>query len=236
MAPFDAQPIKSLPPSASRAGNVVARNYQSNSIDHHTIIDIVIMLVIFVALILSLSALAWFRPTLPSSFRATPVLRTAVPIANTATPVRSTPGRSIHYSRQLLAVMAFILHNWWGARASHNGIPRSVMDIAHHHEQTIFRAAQLSPHTPSADVGTELYTRSPSFTTFTPTSMSGAPSIVDTVVNSEAMELHILGGSKTPSTSSLAVENDLDITNNQVVVLPVTEIIAGTMPEAPDPC
>lgn len=232
MAPLDTQPIKSLP--SPRAGNIIARNYQSNSMDHHTIIDIVIMLVIFVALLLSLSTLAWFRPTLPSLSRAIPVLRTAVPITNPATPVRSTPRRSIHYTRQILVVTSFVLHNWW-LRASHNGIPRFAMDSAHHHEQTLFRAAQLSPHTPSAGVGTEFYTHSSSFTTFVPTSISGAPSIDDTVVNSEAVELHILGGSKTPSTSSLAVANDVDIIDNQIVVLPVAEFIAGTMPEAPDP-
>ncbi|KAG1729300.1 hypothetical protein EDD22DRAFT_409508 [Suillus occidentalis] len=139
MAPFDTQPIKSLP--APRTGNIIARSYQPGSMDRHTIIDIIVVMVIFVALLLSLTALACFRPTSLSSLRAVPVLGTSVPVPNTATPVRSTatPRR---YSRQILVTTFFVLHNWW-ARASHHGIPRSAMDTPRHHEPTLFRAAQL---------------------------------------------------------------------------------------------
>jgi hypothetical protein len=112
------------------------------------------------------------------------------------------------------------------------------MDTARHHEPTLSRAAQLSTHTSSV-LGTEFYPHSPSFTTFAPTSMSGAPSIVNTFVDSDAVELHVLGGSKTPSTSLLAAADDADITDNQVVVTSATEFIirvdADTVPEAPDP-
>ncbi|KAG1810829.1 uncharacterized protein BJ212DRAFT_570105 [Suillus subaureus] len=201
MAPFDAEPIKSLP--ALGAGNIVARSYQSGSMDRHTMIDVIVMI----------------------------VLGTSVPVTNTATPARSTatPGRSIRYSRQIL--VSLLLHNWW-IRAFHNGIPRPVTNTAHH-EQTLFHVAQLSAHTSSAGMGN---TRSPSFTTFAPISISAASSIVDTFVNSEAVELHMLGSSKTPSTSSLAVADDAD---TQIVVLSPTEPIAradvGTAPEAPDP-
>jgi hypothetical protein len=113
------------------------------------------------------------------------------------------------------------------------------MDTARHHEPTLFRAAQLSAHTSSAGMGAEFYPRSPSFTTFAPTSMSGAPSIVNTFVDSEAMELHVFDGSKAPSTSSLAVADDADITDIQIVVPSATEFVAcvdaDTMPQAPDP-
>ncbi|KAG1884178.1 hypothetical protein F4604DRAFT_1920031 [Suillus subluteus] len=225
------QPIKSFP--APRSGNIVARSYQSGSMDHHTMIDVIVMIVIFVALLLSLSVLAWFRPTSLSSIRAIPILGTSVPVANTAMPMRSTatPGRGIGYSRQI--VVSSLFHNWW-TRASHNGILRIVTNAAHH-EQTLVHVAQL-PHTPSIVTGTEFSTRSPSFTTFASTSVSGAPSIVNTFVNSEAVELQVLGGSKTPSTPSLAVADNVD---NQIVVLSATELIArvdvGTVPEAPDP-
>lgn len=236
MAPFDTQPIESLP--APRAGNIVSRSDQPGSIDHHTIIDIAVAIMIFVILLLSLSALAWFRPTLLSPHRAIPVLGTSVPVTNTATPARSTanPVRGIRYSTQVL-MTSILLHNWWG-RASHHGIPQSVMNAAHH-EQTLFRAVQSSAHTSSAGMGTEFYTRSPSFTTFAPTSMSGAPSIVNTFVDSEVVELHMLGCSKAPSTSSLAVADDADITDNQVVMMsstePIAHVDASVMPEAPDP-
>lgn len=238
MAPFDTQPIKSLP--APRTGNIIARSYQPGSMDRHTIIDIIVVMVIFIALLLSLTALACFRPTSLSSLRAVPVLGTSVPVTNTATPVRSTatPRRSIRHSRQILVTTFLVLHNWW-ARASHNGIPRSAMDTARHHEPTLFRAAQLSAHASSAGMGAEFYPRSPSFTTFAPTSISGAPSIVNTFVDSEAMELHVLGGSKGPSTSSLPVADDADITDIQVVVPSATEFIvcvdADTLLHAPDP-
>ncbi|KAG2032901.1 hypothetical protein BDR03DRAFT_968951 [Suillus americanus] len=228
MAPLDIQPIKSLP---APTGNIVSRSFQSGPMDHHTMIDVVVMIVIFVALLLSLSALAWFRPTSLSSLRAIPILGTSVPIANTATPMRSsaTPERSIRYFRQIMVSTLF--YNWW-TRASHSGIPWTVTNTAHH-EQTLFHVAQLSAHTSSAGMGN---TRSPSFTTFAPTSTSGAPSIVNTFVDSEAVELQVLGGSKTPSTPSLAVADDAD---NHIVVLSATELIArvdvGTVPEAPDP-
>lgn len=237
MAPFDTQPIKLLP--APRTENIIARSDQLGSMDRHTIIDVVVVMAIFIVLLLSLSALACFRPTSLSSLRAIPVLGTSVPVANAASPVHptATPGRSIRHSRQILVTLFLILHNWW-ARASHNGIPRSAMDTTRHHEQTLFRAAQLPTHTSLAGMGTEFYARSPSFSTFVPTSMSGAPSIVNTFVDSEAVELRVLDGSKA-STSSLAVANDADITDNQVVVPSATEFIvrvdADTVPEAPDP-
>ncbi|KAG2140246.1 uncharacterized protein EDB93DRAFT_1252880 [Suillus bovinus] len=232
MAPLDTQPIKSLP--ASRAGNMVVRSYQSGSMDRHTMIDVIIITVIFIALLLSLSALACLRPTSLSSPRAAPVLGTSVPVANTATPVHSTatPGRSIHYSRHIL-VMSLLLHKWW-PRTFQNGVPRSDMGTAAHHEQTLFRAAQLSAHTSSAGISTEFYTRPLSFTTFSPTSLSGGPSIVDTFVDTEAVELHMLGGSKPLSASSLAVADDADIP-----VLSATEfsvpVHAGTVFAAADP-
>lgn len=205
--------------------------------DRHTIIDIIVVMVIFVALLLSLTALACFRPTSLSSLRAVPVLGTSVPVPNTATPVRSTatPRR---YSRQILVTTFFVLHNWW-ARASHHGIPRSAMDTPRHHEATIFRVAQLSAHAPSASMGAEFFPRSPSFTTFAPTSISGEPSIVNTFVDSDAVELHVLDSSKGPSTSSLPVADDTDITDIQVVVPSVTDFIvcvdADTLLQAPDP-
>ncbi|KAG1739576.1 hypothetical protein EDB19DRAFT_1908843 [Suillus lakei] len=265
MAPFDSQPIKSLP--TPKAGSIVARSYQSGSMDHHTIVDVVVIIeplrplswfppstvslvihdtdntsltVIFVALILSLSALAWFRPTL-SSFHAFPVHGTSVPVTHTATPVRPTmtPGRSIHYSRQILVTSFSLLQTWW-ARASHNGTPRSATGIVHH-EPTLYRGAQLPAHASSAGIGTEPYTRSPSFTTFAPTSISGAPSIVNTYVDSEAVELHMLGGSKAPSTSSFAVtDNIADTTDSPVVVIlsapePVAHVFVGPASGASDP-
>ncbi|KAG1719104.1 hypothetical protein EDB19DRAFT_747951 [Suillus lakei] len=238
MAPFDSQPIKSLP--TPKAGSIVARSYQSGSMDHHTIVDVVVIIVIFVALILSLSALAWFRPTL-SSIHAFPVHGTSVPVTHTATPVRPTmtPGRSIHYSRQILVTSFSLLQTWW-ARASHNGTPRSATGIVHH-EPTLYRGAQLPAHASSAGIGTEPYTRSPSFTTFAPTSISGAPSIVNTYVDSEAVELHMLGGSKAPSTSSFAVtDNVADTTDSPVVVIlsapePAAHVFVGPASGASDP-
>ncbi|KAG2114170.1 uncharacterized protein F5147DRAFT_770163 [Suillus discolor] len=233
MAPFDSQPIKSLP--APRDGNIVVRSYQTGSMNRHTIIDVVIITVIFIALLLSLSALACFRPTSLNPFRAVPVRGTSVPIINTATPMRSTAttGRSIHYSRHIL-MMSFILHNWW-ARTFHDGIPRSVNTA--HHEPTLFRAAPLSAHPSSAIIGPEFYPRSPSFTTFAPTSLSGTPSIVNTFVDSGDVELHELDGSKSLSTPSLAAADDADIADNRVVMLSDTEFIVSVdaKPEAPDP-
>ncbi|KAG1829853.1 hypothetical protein EV424DRAFT_393789 [Suillus variegatus] len=230
MAPFDSQPIKSLP--APRDGNIVVRSYQSGSMNRHTIIDVVIITVIFIVLLLSLSALACFRPTSLNPLRAVPVRGTSVPIINTATPMRSTAttGRSIHYSRHIL-MMSFILHNWW-ARTFHDGIPRSVNTA--HHEPTLFRAA---PHASSAVIGTEFYSRSLSFTTFAPTSQSEAPSIVNTFVDSGDVELHVLDGSKSLSTPSSAAADDADIADNRVVMLSDTEFIVpvDAKPEAPDP-
>jgi hypothetical protein len=236
MAPFDTQPIKSLP--APRAVNIVARSYQSGSMDHHAIIEVVVMIVIFFALLLSLSVLAWFRPTSLSSLRAIPVPGTSVPVANLAMPMRSTatPRHSIRYSRQIMVAL-LSLPSWW-ARVPHNGNLRSATNNAHH-EPTIFHVARLSAHASSAGMGTEFYTRSPSFTTITPTSISGAPSTIGTFIDSEAMELHMFAGSKPPSTSSLAVADDVNMTDNQAVVMPVTEPIArvdvATVSEAPDP-
>jgi hypothetical protein len=113
------------------------------------------------------------------------------------------------------------------------------MDTPRHHEPTLFRAVQLSAHASSAGMGAEFYPRSPSFTTFAPTSISGAPSIVNTFVDSDAVELHVLDGSKGPSTSSLPVADDTDITDIQVVVPSATEFIvcvdADTILQAPDP-
>ncbi|KAG2749444.1 hypothetical protein P692DRAFT_20818619 [Suillus brevipes Sb2] len=236
MAPFDTQPIKSLP--APRTGNIIARTYQTGSMDRHTIIDIIVVMVIFVALILSLTALACFRPTSLSTLRTVPVFGASVPVTNPATPVRSTatPRRSIPHSRQILVTSFLVLHNWW-ARASHHGIPRSTMDTARHHEPTLFRAAQ--PYAHPSGLGAEFYPRSPSFTTFAPTSISGAPSIVNTFVDSDAVELHVLDGSKGPSTSSLPVADDADISDIQVVVPSATDFIvcidADTLLQAPDP-
>ncbi|KAG2125817.1 hypothetical protein DEU56DRAFT_759119 [Suillus clintonianus] len=217
MAPFKTQPIKSLP-----ATSILIRSdpSQSGSMDRHTIIGVVVMVAIFLGLILSLSALAWFRPTSLSSFRAIPVRVTSVPTSNTATPVHSTatPGRSISSSRRIFGTFSFYWH-WW-TQASRSGIPRSTINVTHH-ESTLSRVAQSPARASLAGRSTEFNTRpntrSPSFATF-------APSIDNTLVDSEAVELHTLGGIKTPSTSSLA--DNGDTIDNQVVVLPAVVPIA----------
>ncbi|KAG0696089.1 hypothetical protein DFH29DRAFT_1083071 [Suillus ampliporus] len=191
--------------------------------------------VIFLALLLSLYVFAWHRPTSLRSLRAIPVHGTSSPTPNTATHVRSTaiPRHNVAYSRRLWAMLVLFYH-WWG-QASHTGIHRASAVNIVHHEPTVFRVAPLSAQASSAGMGTELYTRSPSFTTFAPTSISGAPSIINTIVDNEAMELHVLGGIKGPSTSSLAVTDNADTTDTQYVVLsaePIAHVDVGAVTEA----
>ncbi|KAG1727064.1 uncharacterized protein EDB91DRAFT_1164911 [Suillus paluster] len=185
--------------------------------------------VIFLALLLSLSALAWWRPTSLNSLRAIPSHGPSLPTHNTAIPVHSTatPARSVSHSGRLWSMWVLFYH-WW-AHVSNTGIYRNPAIVIVHHEPTVFSAARVSAQVSSAGIRTEVHTRSPSFTTFAPTSesISGAPSIINTIVDNEVIELHMLGG-KGPSTSSFAVTDNADTADTHGVMLSATEPIAHT--------
>lgn len=182
--------------------------------------DTVSITVIFLALLLSLYVFVWKYPTSLNSLRAVPVSDTTLPVPNTAPPGRSH-GRSspVHLREKFLAI-----YYWW-LRASYNRT-MNIPPITHH-EHSVARSPSVR-----ADTGPP----TPATLAFT---FSGATSSIDTTVNnneaSDAIELHKLDGSKDPSVSSLAVTDDADINNVQLVVTtgePIVRVYVVSVSEA----
>jgi len=121
--------------------------------------------------------------------------------------------------------MFLAIYRWW-LRASYNRT-NHIPPITHH---------ELS--VASVRAGTGPPARSPTPATLAPT-LSGATSSINTAVNdneaSDGIELHKLDGSKDPSISSLAVTDDADTNNVQLVVTtgePIVHVDVGPISEA----
>jgi len=150
---------------------------------------------IFLALLLSLTLLAWRHPTSLSSLRAVPVADTALPTPNTAAPPLHYHGRS--FASTYLRNSLLVIYHWWES-ASHNSINHNPPIT--HHEHPVARPPSVRP---PVGVDTDSSTRAstPGTLAFT---CPGASSSINTAVNDDdGVELHKLDGSKGPSTSSL---------------------------------
>jgi len=122
-----------------------------------------------------------------------------------------------------------VIYRWW-LRASYSRT-NHIPPIAHHELSVASVRAGMGPPTRSP-------TRSPTPATPAPT-LSGATSSINTAVNdneaSDGIELHKLDGSKDPSISSLAVTDDADTNNVQLVVTtgePIFHVDVGPVSEA----